>query len=94
MTISVEPFPLPDRLREAASFLELLMTDNQASMLEKKRPGRRIALVGAGATALAIFNMWGDGEAPSLLLLILEYIALALGLFALVGGLIMMARQR
>jgi hypothetical protein len=70
------------------------MTDNQTSMSQKKRPGRRIALIGAVATALAIFNMWGDSEAPSLTLQILEYVALALGLLALVGGLIMMATQK
>ena len=70
------------------------MTDNQSSMSETKRPGRKITLIGAGATALAIFNMWGDSEAPSLPLLVLEYVALALGLFALVGGLIMMATRR
>jgi hypothetical protein len=70
------------------------MTDTQSSISEKKRPGRRIALIGAGATALAIFNMSGDSEAPSLSLLILEYTALGLGLFALVGGLIMMAMRR
>jgi hypothetical protein len=70
------------------------MTDNQTSMPQKKRPGPRIALIGAVATALAVFNMWGDSEAPSLPLLVLEYIGLALGLFALVGGLIMMATQK
>ena len=70
------------------------MTDNQTSMPQKKRPGPRIALIGAVATALGIFNMWGDSEAPSQLLLILEYTALALGLVALVGGLIMMATQK
>jgi hypothetical protein len=70
------------------------MTDNQTSVSEKKRPGRRIALIGAGATVLAIINMWGDSEAQSLPVLILEYAALALGLLALVGGLIMMATQR
>jgi hypothetical protein len=70
------------------------MTDNQSSISEKKQPGRKIALIGAGATALAVFNMWGDSEAPSLPLLILEYTALALGLFALVGGVIMMATRR
>jgi hypothetical protein len=70
------------------------MTDNRTTMPVKKRSGPRIALIGAVATALAIFNMWGDSEAPSQMLLILEYIGLGLGLFALVGGLIMMATQK
>jgi hypothetical protein len=70
------------------------MTDNQSGLSEKKRPGGRIALIGAVATALAIFNMWPHSEAPSLPLLILQYTALALGLFALVGGLIMVATRK
>jgi hypothetical protein len=70
------------------------MTDSQSSIPEKKRPGPRIALIGAIATALAVLNMWMDSEAQSMPVLILEYAALALGLFALVGGLVMMATQR
>jgi hypothetical protein len=70
------------------------MTNSQSGVPEKKRPGPRIVLIGAVATALAILNMWLHSEAPSLPVLILEYVALALGLFALVGGLIMMATQR
>jgi hypothetical protein len=85
---------LPDRLREATSLVELPTADNQTGISERRRPGHRIAVIGAGATALAVFNMWSDSEAPSLPLLILEYGALALGLFALVGGLIMMATRK
>jgi len=79
------------------------MTDIQSSPSEggtsesgtsPKRRGGRIALLGAGATALAIFNMSTDTEAQSTAVLILEYGALALGLFALIGGLIMTLLQR
>jgi hypothetical protein len=71
------------------------MTDGQTGKTEKKRstPGY-IATVGAGATALAIINMSVGKEAQSQPVLILQYAALALGLFALVGGLIMMMTQK
>ena len=75
------------------------MTDIQTSQPETgkmppKRHGGRIALLGAGATALALFNMSVGSEAQSTPVLILEYAALALGLFALIGGLIMTLLQR
>ena len=69
------------------------MSDNQNNKIKKKpsTPGR-IALIGAGATVLAIFNMMTNGaEAPSQGVVILQYAARAGGLVALVGGLIMMA---
>ena len=71
------------------------MTNNQTGKSGKKpsNPGK-IALIGAGATVLAIFNMSIGTEAPSQGVLILEYAALAGGLFALVGALIMMMLQR
>jgi uncharacterized membrane protein HdeD (DUF308 family) len=71
------------------------MTDSQTGKTEKKRstPGY-IATIGAGATALAIINMSVGSEALSQPILILQYAALALGLFALVGGLIMMMTQK
>jgi hypothetical protein len=71
------------------------MSDNQSSKTEKKRstPGY-ISMIGAIGTALAIFNMSVGSEAQSRPVLILEYAALALGLFALVGGLIMMMTQK
>ena len=57
-------------------------------------PGK-IALIGAGATTLAVFNIATNGsEAPSQAVMIMQYAALAGGLFALVGGLIMMATAR
>lgn len=70
------------------------MSDNQAAKSRNLGPGRKIALLGAGATALAVINMSTASEAQSLPVLILEYVALAAGLLALVGGLIMMAMQR
>jgi hypothetical protein len=71
------------------------MTDGQTGKTEKKRstPGY-IATIGAGATALAVINMSVGKEAQSQPVLILQYAALALGLFALVGGLIMMMTQK
>jgi hypothetical protein len=71
------------------------MTDGQTGKTEKKRstPGY-IATIGAGATALAIINMSVGKEAQSQPVVILQYAALALGLFALVGGLIMMMTQK
>ncbi len=69
------------------------MSQNQAGKAAKKQSNpHKIALMGAGATALAVFNMMTNGaEAPSQAVMILQYAALAGGLIALVGGLIMMA---
>jgi hypothetical protein len=75
------------RLLQGAS-----MTDKQNGKTEPKKanPGK-IALMGAVATALAVFNLaTNGGEAPRQALLILQYALLACGLFALGGGLIMM----
>ena len=58
------------------------------------RTGQRIALLGAGATALAVLNMSTGSEAQPTAVLILEYVALACGLLALIGGLVMMITQR
>jgi hypothetical protein len=72
------------------------MSDNQSGKTEPKKanPGK-IALIGAGATALAVFNMATNGsEAPSQAVMILQYVCLVGGLLALVGGLIMMAAAR
>ena len=72
------------------------MTGKQSSKGEprKANPGK-IALIGAGATALAVFNIATNGsEAPSQGVTILQYAGLAGGLFALVGGLIMMAAAK
>ena len=70
------------------------MSDNQAGKSGKTQPGGRIALIGAGATALAVINMSTGSEAQSTPVLILENLALAGGLVGLVGGLIMMTTQR
>jgi hypothetical protein len=71
------------------------MSDNQSGKTEKKRSTPSyIAMIGAIATSLAIINMSVGSEAQSQPVLILEYAALALGLFALVGGLIMMTMQK
>jgi hypothetical protein len=69
------------------------MRDDQAGKSRNTPSGRRIALIGAGATALAVINMSTGNEAESTPVLILEYLALAAGLVALVGGLIMMIRR-
>ena len=53
-----------------------------------------MALIGAGATALAVINMSTGSEAQSTPVLVLEYFALAAGLLGLVGGLIVMMTQR
>ena len=68
------------------------MSDNQSDKANKKLgTARYIALLGAGATTLAVLNiMTNEAEAASPPVVILEYAALAGGLFALVGGLIMM----
>jgi len=71
------------------------MTDNQGSRPATAKPGRRAALLGAGAIVFGLINIMTNGsEAPSQSVLILQYGALALGLLGLVGGLIMMATQR
>ena len=61
---------------------------------KKPNPGK-IALMGAGATALGVFNIMSNGpEAQSQGVMILQYTLLACGLFALVGGLIMMGTAK
>jgi NADH:ubiquinone oxidoreductase subunit 6 (subunit J) len=66
------------------------MTDQQSGK-SKQAVARKIVLLGAIGTALGIINMMTNGaEAPSSVVAILQYGALALGLFALAGGLIMM----
>jgi hypothetical protein len=69
------------------------MSENQRDKADTKRAtARRIALLGAGATTLAVFNMMTNGaEAPSSAVVMLQYAALIAGLFALIGGLIMIA---
>lgn len=69
------------------------MSEKQSDKVLKKGPtARYIALLGAGATTLAVLNMVTNGaEAPSSVVMMLQYAALAGGLFALIGGLIMMA---
>lgn len=70
------------------------MSDIESSKSPPKRMGGRIALLGAGATALAVLNIAVDTEAQSTAVLILEYGALSLGLLALIGGLIMTLLRR
>jgi hypothetical protein len=70
------------------------MSDNLSSETEKKRSTPRyIAVLGVVGTVLAIVNMSGR-EAQSQPVLILEYAALALGLIALGGGLIVMMTRK
>lgn len=66
------------------------MSWNQSSKIEP----RTIALIGAAATALVILNMSTGIEPPSQAVIVLQCIALAAALLALVGGLIMMRRKR
>jgi len=70
------------------------MSDDQSGKSEKKSPARRIALLGAVATVLAVINMSIGSEAQPLLVVILQDVALGLGLLALVGGLTMMVMQK
>jgi hypothetical protein len=69
------------------------MSENQSDKVNQKgRAARYIALLGAGATTLAVLNMMTNGaEALSPTVMMLQYAALAGGLFALIGGLIMIA---
>jgi hypothetical protein len=61
---------------------------------KNKSAAGRVALIGFGATALAIINIaTGNGEAQPQAVVILEYAALAGGVVALVGGLIMLAAR-
>lgn len=68
---------------------------NQSGKSERKQssPGK-IALMGAVATALGLFNMFGYSEAPSQAVALLQYVLLGAGLLALAGGLIMMASAK
>jgi hypothetical protein len=67
------------------------MTDPQSAK-PKRAVARKIMLLGAIATGLGVINLMTNGaEAQPQAVMILEYAALAAGLFALVGGLIMMA---
>jgi hypothetical protein len=70
----------------------LFMSDDRSERAVKTVSPLKITLIGAGATALAVFNMATNGpEATSQGVMLLQYAALAGGLAALVGGLIMMA---
>ena len=88
-----EPFRLPNSLSDVALF-GMSMTDNQTVKPRSKGSSRKIALLGAGATALAVINMSTGSEAQALPVLILEFVALAGGQLALVGGLIMMMTSK
>jgi hypothetical protein len=71
------------------------MSDSRSGKAEPRAKPGKIALLGAFATALAVFNMTRNGsEAPSQAVMILQYAGLAGGLLALIGGLIMMAASR
>jgi len=66
-----------------------------ANKTAKKPDPGKIVLMGAGATALVVFNIMSNGpEAPSQGVMMLQYAALACGLLALVGGLIMMGTAK
>jgi hypothetical protein len=67
------------------------MDDSRDADSKKPTNPRRIALLGAVATILSIINMSSGGEAPSQAVTILQYAALAGGVLALIGGLVMMA---
>ena len=69
------------------------MRDNQAGKSGNTPSGRRMALIGGGATVLAVINMSTGSEAQSTPVLILEYLALAGGLIGLLGGLVIMTRR-
>ena len=77
------------------SYRGVVMADNQSGKPEKKptNPGR-IALIGAVATGLALFNMATNTEAPSQAVMIMQWFFLALGLIGLGGGLIMLMSQK
>jgi hypothetical protein len=66
------------------------MTGNQSGKIEL----RNIVLIGAAATAVVIINMLTGTEPPSQTVTVLQWIALAAALVTLVGGLIMMRRDR
>jgi hypothetical protein len=68
--------------------------DNNPQNKTKPNSGK-IILIGGIGTALAILNIATSGpEAQSQAVLILEYLCLALGLFALVGGIIMKMNEK
>ncbi len=66
------------------------MNDDRRGQAARSRPGK-IVLIGALATGLAILNMSIGSEAPSRAVMTLQYIFLAGGLGALVGGFLLMA---
>ena len=69
------------------------MNQSGKSRPKQSSPGR-IALMGAIATALGLFNMFAYSEAPSQAVALLQYVLLGAGLLALAGGLIMMATAK
>lgn len=73
------------------------MSDNQSQSgksAAKKSSPVKIALIGAGATVLALINLVPGGEAPSQAVMLLQYVLLGAGLIALAGGFIVMAGQK
>jgi hypothetical protein len=66
------------------------MRDRQDAQPKKSTNPRKIALLGAAGTILAIIDMSSGGEAASRGVVILQYVFLACGLVGLFGGLVMM----
>jgi hypothetical protein len=64
--------------------------DQDVTPKKTKSNSGNILKIGGIATALAIINLVTNGtEAQSLPVVILQYVALALGLFVLVGGIVL-----
>jgi len=76
------------------------MPNDQSGKTEQRKLYRSITILGAVGVVFGIINLLirgeliSEGQSQSSFIMMLGYIALAVGLFALVGGLVMMASKK
>ncbi len=76
------------------------MADQQAAKIDQRKSYRYIVYLGAVGTVFGVVNlllraqMISEGQSQSSFIMLLSYAALAAGLFALIGGLIMLLARK
>ncbi len=76
------------------------MLDQQGGKVDQRKSSRYIMLLGAVGTVFGITNLLirgqliSEGQGQSSFIMLLSYAALAAGLFALIGGFIMLLARK
>ncbi len=76
------------------------MADEQAGKIDQRKTYRYVMLLGAIGTLFGIVNLLirgqliAEGQGQSSFIMLLSYAALAAGLFALIGGFIMLLARK